>query len=214
MPRRFKLLMPLLLLAALVGCGGEHRLMRPAQDHAFPGLSGNADRYLEHREEWTRREPLGIKGEVEATFEDPSLGADYLAHLAQTRGMGAVSRDRYFETMWAALYGTFGDRLPIQVTLRFDRLFYSEAAIDSERWDFTLVDDSGRKWKPLHVSDEEILPSERGKLVSTFRLWFKASEPGYRPMIDGRTRELILHIRGNPGTALLRWKFKGDNPSA
>ncbi|MNK46319.1 hypothetical protein D3C87_651030 [compost metagenome] len=204
----------LLLLMALVACtAGEHRLMRPASDTRFPALSGDADRYAEHREAWTRREPIGVKGEVEATFEDPSLGADYLAHLARVQGLGEVSRDGYFETMWAALYGTQGDRFPIQVTMRFDRLFHSKATLDPARWTFVLEDDSGRQWKPLHVGDLRDGSVERGKLASTFRLWFKIDDDGKRPLIDGRTRELILHVRGNPGTALLRWKFKADNPS-
>lgn len=205
-------LLALLLLAALSGCAGEHRLMRPASDAQFPGMAGDADRYEEHRDAWTRREALGIKSEIEATFEDPSLGADYLAHLAQTQGLGDVSRDGYFETMWAALYGTQSDRLPIQVTFRLDRLFYSTSTLDPARWEFVLEDDAGRRWTPFHVGDRDDAVA-RGKLTSTFRLWFKRDDQGKRPLIDGRTRELILHVRGNPGSAVLRWKFKGDNPS-
>jgi hypothetical protein len=206
-------LLTLLLLAALAGCGGEHRLMRPAADTRFPELAGDADRYAAHRDAWTRRETLGVKGEVEATFEDPSLGADYLAHLAREEGLGEVRRDGYFQTMWAALYGTQGDRLPIQVTLRFDRLFHSQATLDPARWEFVLEDDSGRRWTPFYLGDRGDAPAERGKRATTFRLWFKTQEAGKRPLIDGRTRELILHVRGNPGTALLRWKFKPDNPA-
>jgi hypothetical protein len=204
----------LLLVGLLAGCTvGEHRLMRPAADARFPALAGDADHYAEHRKAWTRREPIGVKGEVEATFEDPSLGADYLAHLAQTQGLGDVSRNGYFETMWAALYGTQGDRFPIQVTMRFDRLFHSPATLDPARWTFILTDDTGRQWKPLHVGDVSTPPVPRGKLATTFRLWFKTDDGSKRPVIDGRTRELILHIQGNPGTAMLRWKFKADNPS-
>ncbi len=201
-------------LALVAGCAGEHRLMRPAEDTRFPALAGDADRYPEHRQAWTRSESIGIKGLVEATFEDPSLGADYLAHLAREQRLGEVSRNGYFEALWAALYGPQGDRLPIQVTFTFDRLFHSPATLDPARWDFVLEDDMGRAWKPFHVGDlDDDAPAPRGKLASTFRLWFKTQEPGKRPMIDGRTRELILHVRGNSGTAMLRWKFKGDNPT-
>lgn len=204
----------LLLLMVLAGCtAGEHRLLRPAHDTRFPALAGDADRYAAHREAWTRRESLGVKGEVTATFEDPSLGADYLTHLAQQQGMGEVSRNGYFETMWAALYGTQGDRFPIQVTMRFERLFHTPATLDPSRWIFVLTDDAGRQWTPLHVGDVSEPPTERGKLAKTFRLWFKTHDAYQRPMIDGRTRELILHVKGNPGTAMLRWKFKADNPS-
>ncbi|MNT69207.1 hypothetical protein D3C72_2075120 [compost metagenome] len=114
--------------------------------------------------------------------------------------------------MWAALYGTQGDRLPIQVTLRLDRLFYSTSTLDPARWTFVLEDDAGRRWTPFHIGDRDD-ETERGKLTSTFRLWFKLEDPGKRPMLDGRTRELLLHVQGNPGSAVLRWKFKGDNPS-
>ncbi len=207
-------LFPLLLVLLLAGCAGEHRLMRPAHDAAFPDLAGDADRYVEHRDAWTRRDALGIKGEVTATFEDPSLGADYLAYLARKQDLGEVRRNGYFETMWAALYGMQGDRLPIQVTLTLDKLFHSQATLDPARWDFVLEDDAGRRWKPFYVGDlDPDVPAPRGKHASTFRLWFKTQDPGKRPLIDGRTRELILHVRGNPGTALLRWKFKGDNPT-
>ena len=207
-------LLTALLLAVAPGCAGEHRLMRPAQDAAFPHLAGDADRYLEHREAWTRRDALGVKGEVTATFEDPSLGADYLAYLAHSQKLGEVSRNGYFETMWAALYGTQGDRLPIQVTLTLDKLFHSPTTLAPARWTFVLEDDAGRRWTPFYVGDLDMdAPAPKGKHSATFRLWFKTQDPGKRPLIDGRTRELILHVRGNPGTALVRWKIKGDNPT-
>ncbi len=206
-------LLTLISLVLVGGCAAEHRLMRASDDARFPALTGDADRYLPHRQEWTRREGLGVKGEVVATFEDPALGADYLAHLARTQGIGEVSRNAYFETMWAALYGPQQDRLPIQVTLRFDRLFHTPASLEPERWEFLLQDDDGRRWEPLHLGDRSTPAGERGKLAATFRLWFKTREPGMRPMIDGRLRELTLHVRGNPGTASLRWKFKGASPS-
>lgn len=205
-------LFTLILTAGLFGCAAEHRLMRPASDARFPALEGDADRYAAHREAWTRREPLGVRGEIEATFEDPALGADYLADLARRQGLGEVRRDGYFEAMWMALYGPRGDRLPIQVTLRFDRLFHAPESLKPERWDFVLEDDAGRRWTPIHVGDHAGLPAERGKLAASFRLWFRATEPGARPMIDGATRELTLRVHGNPGTASLRWKFKASNP--
>lgn len=207
-------LLAAVLGTVLFGCASEHRLMRPASDSAFPALAGDADRYLTHRDAWTRRDTLGIKGELKAVFEDPSLGADYLAYAARAEGLGEVRRNGYFEALWTALYGPQGDRLPIQVTLMLDKLFYSESTLDPGRWEFTLSDDTGRQWKPFHLGDvDRNPPAPRGKHAVSFRLWFKSQTPGERPMIDGRTRELLLTVRGNPGTAKVRWKFKGDNPS-
>lgn len=213
-------LIGLTMLVALSGCAAEHRLMRPAADTRFPALSGDADRYADHREAWTRREPLGVKGQVEATFEDPGLGADYLAYLARTQGLGEVTADGYFRTMWDVLYGPQGDRLPILVTLRFDPLFHSPLALKPERWDFVLEDDAGRRWKPIHLSASSesafaagAPPASSGKRSATYRLWFQAMQPGTRPLIDGRTRELTLHVTGLSGAAALRWKFKPVNPT-
>lgn len=211
LPWRRPILVAVLALA-VSACAAEHRLMRPSADATFPALSGDADRYLEHREEWTRREPLGVKGEVVGTLEDPSLGADYLAFLARTQGLGEVRRDTYFETMWAVLYGLHGDRIPVRIILRFDRLFYSPQVLEPERWDFVLEDESGRRWQPIHVGDHEAAPAEPGKMAASFRLWFRTVQPGQRPMIDGRTRELTLHVGGVSGTAALRWKFKPAIP--
>ena len=127
-------------------------------------------------------------------------------------GLGEVRRDGYFETLWAALYGPEGDRLPIQVTLRFERLFHSPATLAPERWDFLLEDDAGRKWKPHHLA---VLPAPAKapdkSLTASYRLWFLARPPGARPVIDGRTRDLVLHVRGTPGAASLRWKLKPAN---
>lgn len=205
-----------LLLVMLAGCVAEHRLMHSAPDARFPELSGDAESYPAHREAWTRRAPIGIKGQVAAVLMDPALGADQLAHVARAQGLGAVSRDGYFETLWAAMYGPEGDRLPFDLMLELDRLFYTPATLAADRWEFLLEDDAGRQWKPHHVAP---LPASSPPtaaatkpLTAAYRLWFLTRAAGERPLIDGRTRDLVLHVRGTPGAVSLRWKLKSANP--
>lgn len=215
---RLRFLLIPLGAAIIAGCVAEHRLMRPAPDARFPELAGDADAYPAHRAAWTREAPIGIRGTVSAVLLDPALGADQLAQLARAQGQG-LSRDGYFETLWAALYGPDGDRLPIDVQIALDRLFYSPATLARDRWDFRLEDDTGRSWRPHHVAVLPPSASEPGPRAAgsaphavTYRLWFLQRPAGERPLIDGRTRDLVLHVRGTPGAVSLRWKFKPASP--
>lgn len=196
------LLLPLVLATA---CAPWMRVMDRARDVSFPGTRGEATRYEAERDAWTRTEALGVRSEATVTMLDPSLGAHWLA--AQAAKEGREVTDVYDRGLWEGLYGPRGDRLPFEVTWRFDKLYQPQRVTNPKvDWTFTLMDDHGRSWRPLFLGDVQ-QGFDADAWTGSFRVWFPTQDTLKGPLFDGRTRSVTLRIGGAPGTADFTWKF-------
>jgi|GEM_PF-1771897 len=193
-------------LALIVGCSTSFRLMRHSDGTDFPGASGDPARYESDRTAWSRTEALGIRSSATVTLIDPALGAELLAHDASASHR-EVTPENDLAT-WQGLYGERGDRLPFDVSWRFDKQFQPQRVTDPHQgWTFTLHDDHGRSWAPVTV-DEVTQGSDDDAWTGRFRVWFPARDVLKGPLFDGRTGTVTLRITGDPGSADFFWKFR------
>ncbi|MNL21016.1 hypothetical protein D3C87_1422890 [compost metagenome] len=209
LPRPFRLAVALALPVALAtACAPWHRIMDRSRDASFPGARGDAARYEAQRAEWTRTEALGVRSEATVTMLDPSLGAHWLA--AQAGKEGREVSDAYDRDLWEGLYGPRGDRLPFQVSWRFDKLYQPQRVTNPKvGWTFTLQDDHGRSWGPLFLGDVQ-QGFDVDAWTGSFRVWFPTKDTLKGPLFDGRTRSITLRISGAPGAADFVWKFQPE----
>lgn len=209
MPRLFRLVAALALALPLAtACAPWFRIMERSPDASFPGARGDAARYEAARAAWTRTEPLGLRSEATVTMLDPSLGADWLA--AQAAKEGREVADAYDQGLWEGLYGPRSDRLPFDVSWRFDKLYQPQRVTNPQvGWTFTLKDDHGRSWSPVFLGDVQ-QGSDADAWTASFRVWFPAKDTLKGPLFDGQTRSLTLRISGAPGTADFVWKFRPE----
>ncbi|MBO9542657.1 hypothetical protein J7643_18875 [bacterium] len=209
MPRLFPLAVALALVVPLAtACAPSLRIMDRSRDASFPGARGDAARYEAVRAEWTRTEALGVRSEATVTMLDPSLGADWLAMKAGKEGREVA--DAYDQGLWEGLYGPRQDRLPFEVSWRFDKLYQPQRVTNPQvGWTFTLLDDHGRSWKPLFLGDVQ-QAFDADAWTGSFRVWFPTKDTLKGPLFDGRTRSLTLRISGAPGTADFVWKFQPE----
>lgn len=209
MPRRMALAAPILLVALLASaCSPSYRIMRRATDDRFPGSRGDAARYQALLAAWTRTEPLGVHSEASVTMFDPSLGADKLAYDAQEEHREI--QQGYDKGVWDGWYGDRRDRIPFDVTWRFDKLFQPERIINPRvGWTFTLYDDHGRSFSPLYVGEQTQGP-DPDAWTASFRVWFATEDVLKGPLFDGRTGSVTLRLSGEPGVADFVWKFRPE----
>lgn len=203
-----RIVLAMSLMAGLAACSPGDRVMSRSLDYSFPGDHGDGAHYKDEHAAWTREATLGVRGNVQVTLLDPKLEADRLAFMAKKQGR-KVSLG-YDGVIWQGLYGMRSDRLPFDITWRFDKMFQPQRVTNPHvNWTFRLEDDHGRSWAPLYIGHLS-QRSGHDDWIGSFRLWFPTQDVLKGPLFDGRTGKVTLQISGPPGEADFDWKFRPD----
>ncbi len=157
-----------------------------------------------------RRTKLGLGGELEVTLLAPILVYGMLTQGDETLSLSEGSDERQLiRSRWQAYFGAY-DRIPFDVTWRFDQQFQASGRVlDPTTWQFTLKNDRGDAVMPLAVS---VLSASRlpvdGFWRGQVRVWFPFREFNHhRSLLGGDVRWARLYFEHRAGDATVAWRL-------